>query len=156
MMLAATEMIKLMEDPLKFQFFPDNPKTHKQNGCLAAQPTKSKGTMFSINNILYINDGVFLFATRDHLIRATQQLSKHFARFGLQMHVRNNETKSKMEAMLFPASISQATEAHDNVLESFKINDGENTIHFTRTLKYLGSLINMALNEDDEISHRIK
>ena len=61
-----------------------------------------------------------------------------------------------MEAMFFPASISQAKEEHDNVPQSFMISNGENTIHFTRTFKYLGSLINMALNEDDKILHRIR
>ena len=63
--------------------------------------------------------------------------------------------KSKTEAMFFPTSISQAKKAHDNVPESFKINDRENTIHFTRSFKFLGSLINVALNED-KISNRIR
>jgi hypothetical protein len=51
---------------------------------------------------LYVDDGAFPFDTRKSLLQGMNLVHKHFARFGLEMHIGRNGGKSKMECVFFP------------------------------------------------------
>jgi hypothetical protein len=53
-------------------------------------------------NILYLDDGSFLFASRDDMIKGLEIINNTFAQLGLEMHVGSDGKKSKTEAMYFP------------------------------------------------------
>ncbi|KAL7507621.1 hypothetical protein ACHAXN_005486, partial [Cyclotella atomus] len=59
------------------------------NGILIGQtPSKfSSGTTFNILEILYIDDGAFIFNSRRDLIQGLNIIIKQFAKFGLLVHV---------------------------------------------------------------------
>ena len=84
MMQAAMDSMTLTEQPFEFRYFHNRANTKIQPGRLIAQPTKSQGKTFNVDNLLNIDDGSFLFATKAHLEKATHQLFDHFAKFGLQ------------------------------------------------------------------------
>ena len=71
------------EKKLEFRYFPDS----KKRGQFITQPTSLKGTVFHADNLLYINDGVFLSDTWEDAERMTQKIYTHLACFGLQMHI---------------------------------------------------------------------
>ena len=70
-------------------------------GRLLNQNTSAKGKTFDFRNALYVDDSMFLFNVQNGL-------QKHFACFGLIMHVGNSTTKSKTEAMYFPPLLAKA------------------------------------------------
>ena len=121
----------------EFCYFPND------KGCLTGQRTKSAGTSFNICGLLFINDGAFLFQCQDKMEKATQIIHDHFKKFGLQMHIRSKETKSKTEAVSSPTSLKEATENMENktLPEDLLLNDGNNNIHFTWKFRYLGAHI---------------
>ena len=53
-------------------------------------------------NILYLDDGSFLFAARSDMIKGLEIINNTFEQLGLEMHVGSNGKKSKTEAMYFP------------------------------------------------------
>ncbi|KAL7426046.1 hypothetical protein ACHAXH_000620, partial [Discostella pseudostelligera] len=57
---------------------------------------------FDVFHILYLDDGSFLFATRDDMIKGLEIINNTFKQLGLEMHVGSNGKKSKTEAMYFP------------------------------------------------------
>ena len=89
------DSIALMDQPLEFRYFPNRTNAKLQPGRLITQPTKSQGKTFNLDNLLYVDDGSFLFATKDHLEKATQQLFDHFTKFRLQVHVGTEKTNQK-------------------------------------------------------------
>jgi len=54
-----------------------------------------------------------------------------------------------------PAQREQDHIAYDNLAETAKITVADGFVSFTRTLRYLGSLINYSLRDDDDITARI-
>lgn len=85
-------------------------------------------------------------------------MNAHFARFGLTMHVGSSTSKSKSEAMFFPASLKQAkTEVLNgtSILPSDLILPNEKRVHFVHKFKYLGSIITPLLNKDAKVEARI-
>ena len=102
MMQAAMDLIALvMDQPLEFRHFPDKANANVQPRRLITQPTKSQGDTFNVDNLLYVGDECFLFAIKEHLEKATQQLFNHFAKFGLQMHV-GTKKKTKWKQCISP------------------------------------------------------
>ena len=161
-MQAAIETLrtKLTCNKPSLSYFPTQPNAAKQIfGRLNLQPkpntTKKNQSSFQIDNLLYIDDGAFLFESLDDLKSATQTIHDHFSKFGLQMHSGTKNQKSKTEAMYIPASLMAASCKSTLPLE-FKINGEVNTIHFANKFKYLGSIITPCLTEDAEIESRIK
>jgi len=64
---------------------------------------KSPGlTAFEIIQCLYVDDGAFIFGTREDMTEGLQLVYDHFARFGLEMHIGRGETQSKTECVFFP------------------------------------------------------
>ena len=62
----------------------------------------SKGILFQIFCMLYVDDGAFLFESREHLEIGVPLLLKHFSKFGLEMHIGNKNKPSKTECVFFP------------------------------------------------------
>ena len=52
--------------------------------------------------MLYIDDGAFIFNTREEATRGVALIKEVFARFGLEMHVGEGEKMSKTEMMYVP------------------------------------------------------
>jgi hypothetical protein len=61
--------------------------TQKHRGRMHGQDWKAKGTTFKLNNILYVDDGVFVYNTKGNMIKGAKILRKHMAHFGLIMHI---------------------------------------------------------------------
>ncbi len=95
-----------------------------------------------------------MFQNRDELHEAVGVLNNHFTRFGLKMHLGSDTSKSKSEAMFFPASLKEA-KIQTELPEDLTFPDGSR-IHFTKSFKYLGSVVTPCLNEDTEIEMRIR
>ena len=75
------------------------------------------------------------------------------------MHVGNSTTKTKTESMYFPATLHEAENAsknHDKTPKDLILNNGINSIPFTKKFRYLGSIITPKLNENTEIEAKIK
>jgi hypothetical protein len=49
-----------------------------------------------------VDDGAFLLDTQDSLSKGMNLVFKHFARFGLEMHIGRNGGESKTECVFFP------------------------------------------------------
>jgi hypothetical protein len=111
---------------------------------------------------LYADDAGIIFPTRAALQEGTQRLYSHFVRFGLSMHVGRKEKDkttgemvfgaSKTEAMFFPG-VGKDYEEEDT---SFIWVDGIDGIaRFTKSFKYLGSLLVPSLNSSAEVDKRL-
>eukprot|EP00957_Ditylum_brightwellii_P170180 12954799-Ditylum_brightwellii.AAC.1 len=86
----------------KFRFF-SNAKSGAPRGRLREQSIWI-GKEFSFEKSLYVDDGAFLFESRQQLQRGATLIFMHFQYFGLQMHVGSDGTfqDSKTEAVVFP------------------------------------------------------
>jgi hypothetical protein len=132
--------------PLTFNFF------DKIKGRLLSQNTNSSGKTFEIPHLLYVDDGVFVFEDRLEIEKGTQRIYDTFNMIGFQMHVGNDNNKSKSEAMFISRSMKE--DDANQMPEKITINQG--TINFCNDFKYLGSIINNDLKDDKEILIRIK
>jgi hypothetical protein len=152
---AFLDTLKLKTQPINFAYFPKNkngrPETVK--GRLVNQSTKAKGVAFELQSSFYVDDNFFVFQNKDELHEAVDVLNNHFSRFGLNMHLGAGASKSKSEAMFFPAFLKEA-KIQTKVPEDLTFLGGSR-IHFTRSFKYLGSIVTPCLNEDSEIEMRI-
>jgi len=138
-------MQALMEETLEptlltikseYCYFPNN------KGRLTGQRTASNGTPFQLNNLLFVNDGAFIFQNRLDIESGAQIIYSHFDCFGLQIHIGTEDTKSKMEAMVFPPSLIEANESSSTELpKDLKLNNNASSIPFTKKFKYLGAFI---------------
>ena len=95
-------------------------------GRLTNQPMKTFKEIksFNVSDILFIDNAAIICETRNDIEIIYQSILNHLAKFGLQMHTGNKQNKSKLEAMYFPKSI---TEAHmtTNLPPSIQLNDGQ-------------------------------
>ena len=53
---------------------------HKKNNL-------EQGTLLALFCVLYVDDRAFTFQDQDQLTRGLNLIYKHFARFGLEMHI---------------------------------------------------------------------
>ena len=76
-------------------------KSHKPNQYKSARIKTTE-----VVQCLYVNDGVFLFKTRQQLITGMTLVQQHMSRFGLEMHtgktVRGETKPSKTECVFSP------------------------------------------------------
>jgi hypothetical protein len=90
-----------------------------------------------------------MFDNRKDLEEGVTLLYKHFARFGLKMHVGRDGKDSKTECMFFLAFPG-------NEEDKSNINiEGEGHVLFTTRFKYLGSLITSEQNDELDVDARI-
>ena len=59
-------------------------------------------TAVEILQCLYVDDGAFIFQTRDDMQRGLALLYRQFSRLGLEMHIGRGTTASKTECVFFP------------------------------------------------------
>jgi len=125
-MQAAIESLhtKLTCNKLEFCYAPNRKSSTCQYGRLALQPKPktTKGDAFQIDDLLYVDDGTFLFLILTEMKKATQTIHDHFSKFGLQMHIGSTSAKSKTEAMFFPSSLTQA-ESQKTLPKNFDLNN---------------------------------
>ncbi len=57
---------------------------------------------YKIFQCLYVDNGAFPFDTRESLLRGMTLVYRHFAHFGLEMHIGWNGGESKTECIFFP------------------------------------------------------
>jgi hypothetical protein len=156
---AFLDTLQLKSQPVEYAYFPENKNGNSKTckGRLLSQDTTAKGTPFFFSSSFYVDDSFFIFQTRQELQQAIIDLDKHFARFGLIMHLGSENTKSKSEAMFFPSSLKQArNDFLDNKLPEDLLLPNGKKVHYVNKFKYLGSIITPLLNEDAEIEARIK
>jgi hypothetical protein len=60
------------------------------------------GVIFKVLQILYLDDGAFVFASREDMIRGVTLINSLFKSFGLEMHIGKNNKASKTECIFFP------------------------------------------------------
>jgi hypothetical protein len=113
-----------------------------------------EGKNFNFRNALYVDDSMFLFNTWNELKETASRLQKHFACFGLIMHIGNLTTKSKSEAMYFPPLLAEAKKLEEEgyLPEDIKLPHDNERISFSSNFKYLGSIITPLLKEDTKIA----
>ena len=61
-----------------------------------------KGSIFNILQILYIDDGAFIFSNRDNMIKRAEIINRHFKKFGMEMHAGRDGKESKKEYLWIP------------------------------------------------------
>jgi hypothetical protein len=77
---------------------------------MKGQSTTTKGTVFNLFLSLYVDDGSFIFETKEDMQKGASILYHHMKRFGLLMHIGKDGSKSKMEALYIPPGM-EASEA---------------------------------------------
>ena len=143
----------------KFWYFPQSNNPLTQHSRLLGQLTNLNGTPFNTDNFLYVDDGAFIFQTREDIQSASQAIYNHCAWFNLQMHVGNSRKKSKTEVKYFPASLHEAENSCKNQNKTPKdliLNNGINIIPFTKKFTYLGFIITPILNENTKTKPELK
>jgi hypothetical protein len=138
-MQAFLNTLKTETKPSEFRYFktPKNGNLKNLNGRLTGQPTTSKGTPFEFNNVFFVDDSVFIADNLKELENLMPILIQHFKRLGMQMHVGNNNTRSKTEAMSFPESLKEAKNltTSGTLPPDIKLPDNQH-IRFTHSFKY--------------------
>ena len=56
--------------------------------------------------ILYLDDGAFIFESRVDLVKGVTLINSPFNKFGLEMHIARNEKASKTECIVSPPRVS--------------------------------------------------
>jgi hypothetical protein len=102
-MQAFLDTLQLNSQPIQFSYFPENKNENLATctGRLLGQNTAAKGTPFNFHSSFYVDNSFFIFTNKQELHSALVQLNKHFARFGLTMHIGCPTTKSKTECLFF-------------------------------------------------------
>ena len=141
---------------INFKHFPDT-KTGKPRGRIYNQPNpeKTKGQDYNLTGLLFADDGALLTNSRENLCILTDLVFNLKRRFGLLMHVGQGKTKSKTEAMYFPANPKDfdPTSKPENITFG---SENEYHIHFTNKFKYLGTQTTPQANDDEEIDTRLR
>ena len=118
-------------------------------------PVRKGYTVFDVTESLYADDAYFGFQSRADLEEGAPIIDRHFTAFGLQVHrgkilPNGKRKKSKTECMYNPAQ-----GAYEDGDTSDVIVDG-GFYTFTKTFKYLGSIITYDLTSDADIAYRIR
>ncbi len=61
-----------------------------------------KSRIIKVKNLIYVNDGAFLFNNKNDLERLTQELHRHFLKFGLKMHIGHGTKELKNSGHVLP------------------------------------------------------
>ena len=106
---------------------------------------------FQFDKSLYADDKTKLADSRENLQNSLRLIFSVFKQFGLICHVGRNGSKSKTEAMYFPAPGLKYEDADTSPL---LVDGGE--VPFTVKFKLLGSILAHNLKDDSEIDARIR
>ena len=130
-------------------------KGTNSKGRLNNQKSIAKGTPFNLFYLLYIDDGAFLFESREDLQKGTEMLHEHFDLFGLKLHIGEDNLISKSEAMYISPNLTEDETNSLNVDYESDIPVKNGKIRMTKKFKYLGAYISNDLKDDYEIDTRI-
>jgi hypothetical protein len=122
-------------------------------GKMKGQNVKTKGTTFALFLSLYVDDGSFMFETKEDMKKGATVLYHHMKRFGLLMHIGKDGGKSKTEALYIAPPGSSATDADRSKIIVDHTDQGYVT--FNQKFTYLGSIITEDLDDGAEIRARI-
>jgi len=134
------------------KFFPS-----EDNGCLSIRSSK-KSSPLHHNATLYADDSAFIFLSKADLITGTTFVKDTFAQFGLEVHLGCTNTpksKSKTEAMYFPAHSKPIEEVEEDLISGRIIISGDKFVDFTNKFKYLGTYLAQNLSDDTDVDDRI-
>ena len=92
----------------------------------------STGDIFQVIQILYVDDGAFVFESREDAKLGLEVIHKSFKRLGLELHLGHGETKSKTEAMFIPGP-AFFRDAEANSLPACPTNNPPNNLTNTPT-----------------------
>ena len=94
----------------------------------------TKGLTFAFNKSLYVDDTAFLFLSRNELETGSKITVRYFKRFGLTVHLRNNNKQepSKTEAMFFPKPNNKTDPSQT---QDIILNDDGDCFTFTTNFK---------------------
>jgi len=84
-------------------------------------------TAVEIFQCLYVDDGAFIFSSRDNLIRGISLIHHHFARLGLKMHIGCGTTPSKTECVFFPPPRFFSSMLTPNLIQ--ETNESDDTLN---------------------------
>ena len=136
-----------------------------KNGSLNKKPdAKSMAKIFiEIYKILYADDAAFITLCREDCIASIKLIKEQFSRWGLTVHVGENGSKSKTEAMYIQPNRNSANADKQRIILANKerntkridLDDGT-YIDFTDTFTYLGIVINDQLTESHHVAHSIR
>ena len=125
-----------------------------EQGHLLGQATQTDRNTFNLFYLLYVDDGAFLFTTKDDMKKGADLIHDLFASLGLKMHIGQNGGSSKTEAMYFPPSLQPDQYKVLDMQEKLEVKDGYVTV--IRCFKYLGSWISDNLKDEYEVETRVK
>jgi hypothetical protein len=135
-------------DPPEFKFMD---RGLKSKGRLLNQSTAATGTAFNLFYLLFVDDGAFLFNTKEQLIKGAELLYDHFHKFGLKMHIGKHNEASKTEIMYFPPNLQTDISNMNNL--QIPIKDGN--LKSSKNFVYLGVNQTSNLKNEDEVQRRI-
>ena len=82
-----------------------------------------EGIVFKIMQILYLDDGAFIFDSRIDLIKGVKLIDSLFKKIGMEMHVGKNEKASKTECIMSPPQVSlNKTPSKDKITPTPPLN----------------------------------
>ena len=129
----------------------------EKNGNLSIRSNK-KSQPLHHNTTLYADDSAFIFLSKEDLITGTTFVKNTFANFGLEVHLGSTETpnsKSKTEAMYFPAHSKPIEEIGEELITGRFIISDNKFVDFTNKFKYLGTYLAQNLSDDTDVNDRI-
>ena len=135
-------------EPLEYRYMN---KGKTSMGRLFNQSTKAEGIKFKLFYLLFIDDGAFMFNSKEQLIKGADLIYEHFRKFGLKMHVGENNIASKTEVMHFPADLNRQNLTMDKTV---LMKYGE--LKVTNNFSYLGVNINNNIKDIDEIKNLLR
>jgi hypothetical protein len=100
--MAETLMPLWMEAEIAMPEFRFHKETKSWYGKIKGQSTTTKGTTFKLFLSLYVDDGSFIFKSKEDMRKRASILYHHMKRFGLLVHIGKDESKSKTEALYIP------------------------------------------------------
>jgi len=124
-------------------------------------PEKTRGEKCEIGNTLFVDDGAFIFDSREEVKEFLPLIKTTFAKFGLLMHVglMNGEgilLPSKTEIMFFPAQPSKLKMSEFTPEPIYFGERNQFHAHYTAEFKYLGSRLIPTLSDERDIELRIQ
>jgi hypothetical protein len=130
----------------------------KSDFILTGRRSKTKGELdTTVADSEYADDTAFTFESREDCEKTTPLIFKHFARWGLEVHVGTNDATSKSE-ILFCAKDQRCysmPKTYDGVdLSPIRWGEGFN-IPVVEHFKYLGSYLSRNCRDDHDVHSRI-
>ena len=126
---------------------------YRQDFELTGRRHTASGEEFSLSDSEYADDTGFVFTSREDTQRMTPLVVKHFARWGMQVHVGKDDKGSKSE-ILFCAADSRT---HTGFVDLSPITWGDGYhMPVVEHFKYLGSYLSRDCTDNHDVDSRIE